>query len=361
MKRESVLDSYLRDVRTLGFHDDPVQREVASALDQVLSELRRPQPGGLLARWRARPEPVRGLYLYGGVGRGKTYLMDKFFERVPGKHKLRQHFHRFMQYAHAQLATLKDQPEPLDTVARRIADQANVICFDEFFVSDIADAMLLGRLFDRLFALGVTLVATSNVAPDDLYRDGLQRRRFLPAIELIQLHCRVLFVAGEEDYRLQVLRAADAYLHPWDNETRQRFERYFQDIAPEKGTRGTALRIHGRDIATVRRADGVAWFDFAAVCDGPRGTDDYIEIARCFQTVLVSAIPLLTPELENQARRFIALIDEFYERKVKLLLGAEVALAELYQGRRVAFEFERTRSRIEEMHGDRYLALPHLP
>ena len=320
---------------------------------QKLSESLR---GGRISR-----EPIRGLYLWGPVGRGKTFLMDLFYECLPFEDKLRSHFHRFMHGIHAQLKHTENKSEPLQYVADKLAARTRIICFDEFFVSDIADAMILGRLFEILFGRGVCLVATSNVAPDELYKDGLQRQRFLPAIELIKRHTRVVSVSGHTDYRLRELQKAEIYHSPLDEEADENLERYFNRIAPELGSIGFALEVEGRTIYTRRHADGVVWFDFYDICDGPRSQNDYIEIARCYQTVLVSNIPVLDEELEDQSRRFIALVDEFYDRNVKLIVSAAAPLETLYRGRRLSFEFRRTRSRLQEMQSKDYLARPHLP
>jgi cell division protein ZapE len=236
-----------------------------------------------------------------------------------------------------------------------------VICFDEFFVTDIADAMILGTLLDALFRRGVTLVATSNIPPEDLYRGGLQRARFLPTIDLVKAHTEALQVDGGTDYRLRALEKAEIYHSPLDDDADTNLERWFTDIAPDEGSTGQAIEINGRDIRTRRRADGIAWFDFAELCDGPRSQDDYIELARAFQAVIVSAVPVLDETRESQARRLIALVDEFYDRKVKLIVSAAAPVDTLYRGSRLVREFERTRSRLLEMQSKAYLAAPHVP
>ena len=363
LTRTGVLAGFLDDVRMRGFDDDPDQRRIAQALDEVrLALMSPPRTSG---RWpfsrRRRPAPTRGLYIHGDVGRGKTYLMDLFFERVQSPRKLRQHFHRFMRSVHDELAQLHDRADPLKLVARQLADRYQLICFDEFFVSDIADAMLLGGLFEALFSHGVTLVATSNVAPDDLYRDGLQRSRFLPAIEQIKSHCDVIKTRGTADYRLRFLASTAAYNHPLNEATESRLREDFEHIAPGAAEGAGRIAINHRPIAFVRRAMGVAWFEFDALCRGPRGTDDYIELARCFDTVILSGIPVLDETLENEARRFIALIDEFYDRRVKLIVSAAAALDDIYTGRKLEFEFRRAASRLREMQSDAYLGQAHRP
>ncbi len=364
-------DAYARTIRTHGFEPDEAQLRAVASLERVRRDLLAAQrsrrvhaliPG--FARpllGRTGPMPVRGVYLWGGVGRGKTFVMDLFFEHLPFDARLRQHFHRMMYRVHNQLRALGNRQDPLDIVADELAAKARVICFDEFFVADITDAMLLGRLLEALFRRGVTLVATSNIPPDELYRDGLQRRRFLPAIELLKQHMEVLNVDGPTDYRLRVLEQAEIYHSPLDDAAHANLTDYFERIAPEPGTNKQSLEIHGRDIAVRRRSDGIAWFDFDALCDGPRSQNDYIEIARSFQTVIVSALPVLDRSGEDRARRFIALVDEFYDRRVKLIISAAAPIEAIYTGTRLAREFERTRSRLLEMQSTDYLAARHVP
>jgi len=352
-----------------GFTADAAQLRAVASLQRVGHELaRRTPPRGRLARLRRRlpgrlagPGPVRGAYLWGGVGRGKTFTMDLFFESLPFPDKLRYHFHRLMYRVHRRLDELGSHADPLDLVAEELAGQARVICFDEFFVSDIADAMILARLLDALFERRVTLVATSNIPPDNLYRDGLQRQKFLPAIELIKRHSEVLHVDAGTDYRLRILERAPIYHTPLDDSANAHLARWFRDIAPDAGRAGEDIEVLGRNIRSLRRADGVAWFDFESLCAGPRSQNDYIELARCFQAVILSAVPVLDEFRENEARRFIALVDEFYDRRVKLILSAATGVDDLYRGQRLRAEFERTRSRLLEMQSHDYLAAAHLP
>jgi cell division protein ZapE len=264
-----------------------------------------------------------------------------------------------MADVHEHLKELGEREDPLELVADRIAAEARIICFDELVVTDIADAMILGTLFAALFERGVTLAATSNIEPAQLYRDGLQRQRFLPTIELLRKHCEVLHVDGAVDYRLRVLERADVYQTPSGPAADAHLGEYFDAIAPDEGDQGGALEVLGRRIDYVRAADGVIWFDFAAICDGPRSQDDYIELSRLYQTVLVSNVPRFDVLLENQARRFIALVDEFYDRRVKLILSAAAPVAELYAGEKLRQDFQRTRSRLIEMQSRDYLASPH--
>ncbi len=318
---------------------------------------------GKLSRWFGgqEPEPVKGLYLWGGVGRGKTYLMDTFYDSLPFDDKLRIHFHRFMQRVHAELKRLAGTKNPLDEVAKRFAENTRIICFDEFFVTDITDAMILGGLFEKLFALNVTLVATSNIEPDRLYENGLQRQRFLPAIKLINRHTEVLNIDGGVDYRLRALEQAELYHSPLDEESTRSLERSFAALTPEHGTVETdgSIEINDRQIAYVRCCDGILWCEFAALCDGPRSQNDYIELARLYKTVLIANVPVLGPDQDDQARRFINLIDEFYDSGVKVIITAAAPMDELYQGQRLQFEFQRTLSRLVEMQSTEYLGRAH--
>jgi cell division protein ZapE len=299
--------------------------------------------------------------MWGGVGRGKTYLMDLFYTELTIAAKQRTHFHRFMQYVHSELKTLKDQQSPLIQVAAHLAEQTRIICLDEFFVSDITDAMLLSGLLQALFERNVTLVTTSNIAPDDLYKEGLQRARFVPAIELIKTRMEVFHLDGATDYRLRFLQQADLFHAPLDARADDMLAAAFEQVSMEPGQPDQPLAIEGRRIPTRRLADGVVWFDFEAICDGPRGQADYIEIARCYHTVLISNIPILDGFKEDQARRFLTLVDEFYDRSVKLIVTAAAAIDELYQGAKLRFEYQRTVSRLKEMQSREYLEKPHLP
>jgi len=359
------LEIYRARVASGTLAPDAAQEKAVAALQRLYDELRRagePPRGwrrGVARLFGRRPAPVRGLYLWGAVGRGKTFVMDLFYGALPFPDKLRRHFHRFMADVHEHLKELRDREDPLELVADRIAAQTRVICFDELAVTDIADAMILGKLFAALFARGVTLAATSNIEPGLLYKDGLQRQRFLPTIALLRKHCEVLHVDGAIDYRLRVLERADVYQTPNGPAADAHLTDYFDAIAPDEGDHGGALELFGRPIPYRRAADGVIWFDFGAICDGPRSQDDYIELSRLYQTVLVSNVPRFDGLLENQARRFVALVDEFYDRRVKLILSAAAPVAELYRGERLRHDFQRTRSRLEEMQSHDYLASPH--
>ncbi len=286
--------------------------------------------------------------------------MDLFYETLEIDAKRRVHFHRIMREIHERLKALDDIEDPLDSVAADIAAQTRVLCFDEFFVSDIGDAMILGRLLERLFAHGTTLIATSNLRPDDLYKDGLQRQRFLPAIDALNRHTRVVHLGGDVDYRLRQLQEAGTYLAPDDDVALAQLEHLFEQAASSHMLADHALEVNHREVRALRCAKGIAWFSFDELCGGPRSQNDYIEIARWFPSVILSGVPQLTPDIENEARRFIALVDEFYDRRVKLVVTAATELESLYAGTRLSFEFERTMSRLVEMQSTEYLAAPHL-
>jgi cell division protein ZapE len=348
------------------FSPDPGQFAAVAALDDLWHELqRRRRPGHLLKTFlghagKSKAAPVKGLYLWGGVGRGKTWLMDLFHDSLPAGRNQRIHFHRFMQRVHRELRSLGCVQDPLPRIAADWATRCRVLCLDEFFVADIADAMLFAGLLENLFANGVTLVTTSNTPPDGLYRAGLQRARFLPAIELIKQHMRVLELPGTMDFRLRILEQSEIFHFPLDARAdlvmTRAFERFAADCELDHD-----LDINGRNFHARRRGDGVIWFDFAELCEKPRGSIDYIEIARAFNTVVLSGVPQLTGPDGNAARRFIALVDEFYDRNVKLLMSAAVPPGELYTGQELGFEFRRTASRLVEMQSHQYLARPHLP
>ena len=359
-----IREAYEHSLDREGHVEDPAQLEVIARLEDLQQRIaaQPPRRGGLRTMFfrDEPPEPVRGLYVWGGVGRGKTFLMDLFFDSLDIEKKKRIHFHRMMHDVHERVKTLSFVENPLDKVAAAIALETRVLCFDEFFVSDIADAMILGRLLEGLFRRGVTLVATSNTKPDDLYKDGLQRQRFLPAIRLLNEHTEVVNLAGDNDYRLRLMQKAGTYQHPDDDKAEHQLDYLFRESASTHIDEDVDLDINGRAIRAFRRAKGIAWFRFADLCDGPRSQADYIELARWYPSVIVSGVPQFDSSLDDQARRFIALVDEFYDRRVKLILSAKVDVAALYAGTRLAFEFERTTSRLVEMQSTDYLALPHL-
>ncbi len=358
---------YQADLQSDEFTYDPAQESAVQLLQDLYERLlAAEQPaarkglGALLGRWRKQaPEPEIGLYLWGGVGRGKTYLMDAFYDCLPFPDKLRVHFHRFMQRVHDELTRLEGEKNPLERVADRLAEETRVICFDEFFVTDIGDAMILAGLMEAIFARGVTLVATSNIEPENLYENGLQRQRFLPAIALIERHTRVVNVDAGTDYRLRTLQQAELYHYPLDEGADRSLEDSFRRLAPDTVRNWERIEINHRYITCRKLADDVAWFDFAELCDSPRSPADYIELAREFHAVLISGVPEFVADKDDQARRFIHLVDEFYDRNVKLVLAAERPLLELYAGGSLGFEFQRTVSRLQEMQSYDYLARGH--
>ncbi|MDO6764576.1 cell division protein ZapE [Agarivorans sp. 1_MG-2023] len=359
-------DDFVKD-NAQAFAVAQLQRVYEQLSDKPALTLSKPSLfGKLKARFSrsqevARQQSVQGLYMWGGVGRGKTYLMDTFFNCLPQQRKMRVHFHRFMQRVHHELKTLDGQSNPLEIVADRLITEAEVICFDEFFVSDITDAMLLGTLFEALFERGVTLVATSNIPPEDLYRNGLQRQRFMPTIKLIQQHCQILNVDGGSDYRMRTLNEAEIYHYPLDKQAEQNLAQYFLQLSNEPRQQLGQIEINQRMINFVNEADSVLHIEFAELCEGARSQLDYIELARLYHTVLLSGVVAMGAKNDDAARRFIALIDEFYERNVTLIIAAEVALEKLYKGGRLSFEFERCLSRLQEMQSHEYLEREHLP
>ncbi|PIQ36636.1 MAG: cell division protein ZapE [Lysobacterales bacterium CG17_big_fil_post_rev_8_21_14_2_50_64_11] len=341
---------------------DPMQQAVLPLLDGMVAALRKQR---LRARWMARwlartaPVPVRGLYLWGAVGRGKTFLADLVFESAAGVRKRRQHFHHFMAEVHTRLNHLPEQPDPLARVAADIADAARLLVLDEFVVSDIGDAMILSRLLEHLFARGVTLVTTANSAPKNLYRDGLQRARFAPAIALIERHCHVHELVSVADYRLRQLTQAPVYLSPLDANAEHTLHSCFAMLSANTAREARPLTVAGRALPVRAMAKGVVWFEFAVLCDGPRAVADYIEIARSFHTVLLANVPQFDSRHDDAACRFVHLIDEFYDRHVNLILSAAAGPLQLYRGERLAAAFERTSSRLIEMQSADYLAREH--
>ncbi len=362
-------DLYQQRIADCGFQPDRAQLAAVDKLDDLRRRLiaAHSARSSTLRRWfgslvgKAAREPERGLYLWGGVGRGKTWLMDLFFQSLPFPEARRRHFHRFMHDVHSELKQLQNRESPLDTVAAQIAHDTQVLCFDELFVTDIADAMILGGLFEGLFKRGVTLVATSNVPPQGLYKDGLQRQRFLPAIDLIERHVEVLNVDGATDYRLRQLTQAGTYLLSSAPDTPQRLETLFAELAHYGTSSGGSIEIEGRPIPVIRQSSSAVWFNFFAICAGPRSQDDYIEIAREYQSVIVSGIPVLDSHRDNEARRLIALVDELYDRSVNLIISAAAPPTDLYRGELLAFPFERTISRLIEMQSEDYLTREHRP
>jgi len=371
MLQLTPLEKYQQDLTRDDFSYDAAQENAVKHLQRLYDDLL-VEPvisSGLGAKFKSlfgagkkTPSPaIQGLYFWGGVGRGKTYLVDTFYEALPFERKMRVHFHRFMHRVHHELTQLQGQSDPLKVIAEKFAKEARIICFDEFFVSDITDAMILGGLFQELFGHGVILVATSNIVPDDLYRNGLQRARFMPAIELINRHTDVVNVDSGVDYRLRALEQAEIYHYPLDALADKNLQSYFKQLAPEEGHDVGFIEIEGRNIEVRLDADGVLLVEFRALCDGPRSQVDYMEIARCYQSILLSNVEQMGQATDDIARRFIAMVDEFYERRVKLIISAEVAMEQLYTSGQLEFEFRRCLSRLQEMQSHDYLAEPHKP
>lgn len=376
MQSLSPTSRYLSSLNEGSHQPDDVQREAVSRLDTIFQELQNkpsaaPQTGGGLrakfGKLLGKREPVaetvavRGLYMWGGVGRGKTWLMDLFYQSLPGERKQRLHFHRFMLRVHEELTTLQGHSDPLEIVADRFKAETDVLCFDEFFVSDITDAMLLGGLMKALFARGITLVATSNIPPDELYRNGLQRARFLPAIDAIKQHCDIMNVDAGIDYRLRTLTQAHLWLSPLNAETQQQMDKLWLALAGAKREQAPTLEINHRPMPTLGVENQTLASSFATLCVDARSQHDYIALSRLFHTVMLFDVPVMTGLMESEARRFIALVDEFYERHVKLVVSAAVPLYEIYQGERLKFEFQRCLSRLQEMQSEEYLKREHLP
>ncbi len=365
---QTPLDKYKNDLRAKEFRVDPAQEIAVLYLQNLYDDLcalahinnslikKIKLLFGLKSKKR-----IKGLYLWGGVGRGKTYLVDCFYACLPFEKKMRIHFYRFMQGVHKELKSLGNVENPLKIVADRLAEKTQVLCFDEFHVADITDAMLLAGLMEALFEREIVLVATSNQHPDQLYQGGLQRDRFLPAIALLKRFTDVVNVDSGIDYRLQFLDQAAIYYAPLDDRAPAMLHDNFIHICPDAGTAGVMLEIEGRSIQTVRRGDGVVWFDFMDICTAPRGAADYIEIAKQYQTVLLADTPIMDDNANDMVQRFITLVDEFYDRNVKLIITAAADPDAIYQGTRLLEPFKRTISRLEEMRSHDYLAKQHLP
>ena len=313
-----------------------------------------------------QPAPVKGLYLWGGVGRGKTWLMNLFFEQLPVEYKYRIHFHHFMLDIHGKLAELNKlkngkQKNPLQTIAKQLSKKYRVLCIDEFIVTNITDAMILSELLHALFRNGVCIVATSNRVPDDLYLNGLQRERFLPAIELIKTHTEVFHLDGGTDHRTSLLEQANVFYTPITEETDKQIEQRMQELSITPVTKNKTLNILNRDVETISCSDEIVWFDFDVICTSPRAAQDYIDIAQRFNTVIVTNIPVMDEYSDDKARRFIYLIDELYDRNVILIASAHDTAQYLYKGDMLEFAFHRTSSRLVEMSSHQYLSQSHKP
>ncbi|MDC0609262.1 cell division protein ZapE [Vibrio sp.] len=360
---------YESDLKQSHFYKDAAQAQAVDALDGLYQEYvtfwntpKKKEKSGW-KKWFSRPEDIpempKGLYFWGGVGRGKTYLMDCFFDALPSSRKYRVHFHRFMHRVHSELKTLAQVEDPLKVVSKRFKQEFDVLCFDEFFVSDITDAMILAGLLEALYAEGITLVATSNIPPENLYRNGLQRARFLPAIALIEKNCTVMNIDSGVDYRLRTLEKAEIYHYPLDQDATNNIDNYFSALVGTESVL-TRIEVNNRELDIVKAANGVMHATFEQLCQTARSQNDYIELSQLYHTVLLSDVRQMSVTMDDAARRFIALVDEFYERHVKLIISAEVALEQLYSGGRLEFEFQRCQSRLIEMQSQEYLSREHL-
>lgn len=361
---------YQADLQRDDFSYDAAQEMAVKHLQRLYDDLvaldQREANQNPLAKFSQRfnkkkKRPVQGVYFWGGVGRGKTYLVDTFYDALPFKRKMRTHFHRFMQRVHKDLTELTGEKNPLTIVADRIASEARVICFDEFFVSDIGDAMILAGLMQELFDRGVTLVSTSNIVPDGLYKNGLQRARFMPAIKLLNEFTDVVNVDSGVDYRLRTLEQAELYHYPLDDTAESSLQTSFDRLIadPRHVDTHVDVAILGRNIPAKAVCDDIAWFDFKALCDGPRSQNDYIELGKLFHAILISNVPVMGQKNDDLARRFINLIDEFYDRGVKVIMSASAPIHEIYEQGKLEFEFQRTTSRMLEMQSHDYLAREH--
>ena len=363
------LERYQKDIAEHGFQRDEAQHQAVTALDKLYHAIVEFQsaPMPQLSKWQKlmgkkveMPESPKGLYFWGGVGRGKTYLMDAFFDGLPTDRKMRVHFHRFMYRVHDELKQLGDVENPLSKVADTFKNEADVVCFDEFFVSDITDAMILATLLQEMFKRQMILVATSNIEPQNLYRNGLQRARFLPAIDMILARCDVLNVDSGVDYRLRTLEQAEIYHHPLDEQATINLNQYYQQLTGERQHVAHQIEINHRNIDVIEASDGVLHASFAQLCQTTRSQNDYIELSRIYHTVLLADVEQMSGKIDDAARRFIALVDEFYERHVKLIISAQVPMDSLYTQGQLEFEFKRCLSRLTEMQSHEYLAREHL-
>ena len=354
----NVKQVYETELVSRGYAADPAQLYAIDALEHCADEwsIFKKQRSNSFKKLINRPNTPKGVYMYGGVGRGKSFLMDCFYSAVPLKRKTRLHFHEFMREVHRELRDLQGTVNPLDELGKRIAKRYRLICFDEFHVADITDAMLLQRLLSSLFNNGVGFVTTSNFKPDDLYPNGLHRDRILPAIELLKSHLQVICVDNGTDYRRRTLEDLKLYHTPLDIEANNQMTQAFMRLA-ESQDENPVLQIESRQIQARRRAGGVVWFDFKTLCGGPRSQNDYLEIAAQFHTVLLSDVPAMPVRMASEARRFTWLIDVLYDRRVKLIMSAAVRPEALYNEGPLAHEFPRTISRLNEMQTDEFLAL----
>jgi cell division protein ZapE len=356
----TVKEAYLAELDARGYHSDPAQLRAVAVLDRCAEQWqdfknKRATP---LKKLFNRPEIPRGVYLYGGVGRGKSFLMDCFYGAVPLKRKTRLHFHEFMREVHRELAELQGTVNPLDALGKRMAQRFRLICFDEFHIADITDAMILHRLLKAMFDNGIGFVTTSNFRPEELYPNGLHRNRILPAIELLNEHMEVVNVDNGTDYRHRTLEQLNLYHTPLNSEAQSAMQLAFERLA-ESQDEDPRLFIESREILAMRKAGGVVWFDFKTLCGGPRSQNDYLEIAARFHTVLLSDVPHMPVRMASEARRFTWLVDVLYDRRVKLIMSAEVEPESLYTEGPLSHEFPRTVSRLNEMRSSEFLTQAH--
>ncbi|WKB53694.1 cell division protein ZapE [Eleftheria terrae] len=356
----TVTELYEQTLKERGYRSDPAQLRAIEALQRCYDEWvdYKARRSNALTKLLRRPPLPRGVYMFGGVGRGKSFLMDCFFNAVPVQRKTRLHFHEFMREVHRELAELKGMADPLDELGRRIARRHRLICFDEFHVADVTDAMILHRLLQALFDNRVSIITTSNFHPDELYPNGLHRDRILPAIELLKDKLEVINVDNGTDYRRRTLEQVQLYHTPLGIEADTQMQQAFERLA-EARDEDPLLHIEHREIRARRRAGGVVWFDFQTLCGGPRSQNDYLELATQFHTLLLSNVPRMSPRLASEARRFTWLVDVLYDRRVKLMLSAEVPPEQLYTDGPLAHEFPRTVSRLHEMQSTEFLSLAH--
>jgi cell division protein ZapE len=354
----SVTTQYQQELVQRGYTSDPAQLRAVEALERCATEWAayKGQRSNALKKFINHPDIPMGVYMHGGVGRGKSFLMDCFYNAVPIQRKTRLHFHEFMREVHRELADLQGTVNPLDELGKRMAKRYRLVCFDEFHVADITDAMILHRLLDAMFKNGIGMVTTSNFHPDALYPNGLHRPRILPAIELLKAQMQVISVDNGTDYRRRTMELVKLYHSPLGLDVDSQMELAFNQLAESKDE-DPVLHIEAREIAAKRKAGGIVWFDFKTLCGGPRSQNDYLELATQFHTVLLSNVPQMHVRHASEARRFTWLVDVLYDRRVKLILSADVAPEDLYTEGPLAHEFPRTVSRLNEMQSAEFLAL----
>lgn len=356
------LEKYYRDVETSKIYEDAAQVLAMTHLERIYIDMERLNSKKI---WQFGRDKIKGLYFWGGVGRGKTYMMDLFFESLSTPNKIRLHFHRFMQMVHSNLTDYAGEKNPLDKIAKKLAKEYKIICLDEFFVKDITDAMILGNLCEALFANKVVLVTTSNIHPDDLYKEGLQRQKFLPAIKALKENTQVLEIISDTDYRMRSLREARLYYYPNNAKNHNEFLTEFSNLATSADSSSSMqeeglIEVQKRNLSYIRKTSMQIWFDFNVLCTSPRSQNDYIELASEFPIIFLENVPQLNANKDDEARRFINLVDEFYDRAVKLFVLSDVPIEDIYAGGILEFEIERTKSRLQEMQSEEYLEREHL-